>query len=174
MERSRGKDRKKKQKQTRKMKQETRLRRMLRWEAWADSMPSIIVGVSIARISVMIGRVWPEETDLLFVVVVLLALFVYGLQSLLRFLFLWEDYRIDVFEHASVRPFVFMQSFFWFLAVQFGLNLLDRTMTSFTAPLLPHFLHLCVVFLSILFFLLPFWGRVSERGLLGSDAKKLS
>ena len=142
------------------------------WEAWADTLPSVLAGFGSARVANMIMRSWPDETELLLIVTFLLSLFLAGFQEVLRFLFKWEDSRIDLFERVSFRPFLFLQSFCSFLALQFAFTLLDTTLSSFTPPLLPHFLHLVIVFLGLIFFFFPYLGRVSERGSSGAANAK--
>lgn len=131
--------------------------------AYADALPTIIASLISATLAGYILRALSNERELLFALFALLTLNMAALRAVAEFLFKWDDGVVDAFEHANLRPLLFISSVMYFLTVQFGVSILTDAVSIFDAPALIDILLAAVIILAAVFFLYPFAIQTSGR-----------
>lgn len=132
-------------------------------DSYGDALPTIIASLVSATLASMILRELTNERELLLALFALLTLAASGAQIVVTFLFRWDDGVIDSFEHANLRPLLFVSSVLYFLTVQFGVTVLTDAISLFQRPSTPDLILAAIVILAAAFFLYPYFIKIGHR-----------
>jgi hypothetical protein len=152
-----GQDTKKQEQQELLQQQQQQRQQQQQQEAYADALPTIVASLISATLATYILRALSNERELLFALFALLTLNATALRYVAQFLFRWDDGVVDSFEHANLRPLLFVSSMLYFITVNFGVTILTDSVTLFQMPSLFDLLLSGLIILATVFFLLPFF-----------------